>query len=82
MVSHEILIKIIRDSKVKAKILKMIEEEPHYIREISRELSIFPSATLKHIQFLEQNNIITFEKIGKAKYYTITQIGKKILAAL
>jgi predicted transcriptional regulator len=79
MVNYEILLKIIRSSKVKIKILKMLKQEPHYVREISRKLNIFPSATLKHIKFLGENNLITFEKIGKTKYYRLTETGKKLL---
>jgi len=60
----------------------MLEEEPYYIREISRKLHIFPSATLKHIKFLEENKLITFEKIGKTKYYKLTKNGEKLLTSL
>lgn len=63
MVSIEILIKNIRTSKSKHRILNVLKKEPCYIREIAKKLNIFPSAILKHIRFLE--GLITCEVMGK-----------------
>lgn len=82
MVSQEVLLKLIRNSKSKLTILKILGNEPHYVREISKKLNMFPSAMLKHLEFLEANKVVNSESVGKKKYFKLTKKGKDLLELL
>jgi len=79
MVSRDVLIKLIHNSKSKITILKIIRREPCYVRELSKKMNMFPSAVLKHLGFLENNDLIISETVGRKKYYKITNKGKDLL---
>lgn len=76
---RDILIKILKTSKTKKRILDSLLEEPMFIREISRKLNIYPSSILKHLKFLEEKNILESHRIGKQKFYRLTKNGKKLV---
>lgn len=82
MVSQDILIKFLKDSPTKVTILKILAEEPHYIRELSKKVNIFPSGLLKHIKLLEKEGLIESENLGGKKFYKLTKNGYEILKRL
>lgn len=82
MVSNDVLLKLLQKSNSKFALLKLLEKEPCYVREISTKMEIFPSAIVKHIRFLEDANLIDSEEVENRKYYKLTQFGKKLLNLL
>lgn len=81
MVHQDVLFRFLSQSKTKLKIIRILDENPNYVRELSEKLQIFPSAVLKHLIFLEKKGLVKNETIANKKYYVLTPLGKKMLEA-
>ncbi len=79
MVGKDILLKSIRSSKSKIDIMTLLKIEPHYLRELSKKLDMFPSAILKHLELLENNKLVRSDTLGNKKYYKLTEEGRRLL---